>query len=134
MPRGGIREKINNIGRGPRERCRSVPRGGAPFPLFYLRHFFFRAGLSIVPRSLLLNLTKTLATQAMADRESSVALGHGVALKKKKGKKKMIGRGPRERCIAIPRFGINNALQGRKEGNSKGVWERAESRGLRCFN
>ena len=28
MPRGGIREKINTIGRGPRERCRSVPRGG----------------------------------------------------------------------------------------------------------
>ena len=42
----------------------------------------------------------------------------------------MIGRGPRERCIAIPRFGINNALQGRKERNSKGVWEGAESRSL----
>ena len=42
----------------------------------------------------------------------------------------MIGRGPRERCIVIPRFGINNALQGRKERNSKGVWEGAESRGL----
>ena len=42
----------------------------------------------------------------------------------------MIGCRPRERCIAIPRFGINNALQGRKERNSKGVWERAESRGL----
>ena len=81
MPRGGIREKINNIGRGPRERCRSVP-----LPLFYLRHFF-RAGLSIVPRSLLLNRTETLATRAMADRESSVAQCHGVALKKKKGKK-----------------------------------------------
>ena len=33
----------------------------------------------------------------------------------------MIGRGPRERCIVIPRFGINNALQGRKERNSKEV-------------
>ena len=42
----------------------------------------------------------------------------------------MIGRGPRERCIAIPRFGINNALQGRKERNSKAVWKRAESRGF----
>ena len=40
----------------------------------------------------------------------------------------MIGRGPRERCIAIPRFGINNASQGRKERNSKGVLERPESR------
>ena len=39
----------------------------------------------------------------------------------------MIGRGPRERFIAIPRFDINNALQGRKERNSKGVWEGAES-------
>ena len=46
----------------------------------------------------------------------------------------MIGRGPRERCIAIPRFGINNALQGRKERNSKGVWERTEPRSLCCFN
>ena len=45
----------------------------------------------------------------------------------------MIGRGPRERCIVIPRFGINNALQGRKERNSKGVWERAESRSLCCL-
>ena len=58
----------------------------APLPLFYLRHFF-RAGLSIVPRSLLLNRTETLATRAIADRESGVALCHGVALKKKKGKK-----------------------------------------------
>ena len=37
----------------------------------------------------------------------------------------MIGRGPRERYIAIHRFGINNALQGRKECNSNGIWERA---------
>ena len=54
----------------------------APLPLFYLRHFF-RAGLSIVPRSLLLNRTETLATRAKADRESSVTLCHGVVLKKK---------------------------------------------------
>ena len=46
----------------------------------------------------------------------------------------MIGRGPRERCIAIPRFGINNALQGKKRRNSKGVCERADSRSLCCFN
>ena len=64
----------------------SLRATGAPFPLFYLRHLF-RAGLSIVPRSLLLNRTETLATRAMADRESGVALCHGVALKKKKGKK-----------------------------------------------
>ena len=80
MSRGGIRKKINNIGRGPRERCCSVPLG-APSPLFYLRHFFARC-LTLVPRSLLLNRTQILATQAMADRESSVAQCHGVALKK----------------------------------------------------
>ena len=72
--------------------------------------------------------------RSVADRESSIAQCHGVALKKKKGGKKMIGRGPRERSIAIPRFGINNALQGRKERNSKGVGEGAESRSLCCFN
>ena len=49
--------------------------------------------------------------RSVADRESSIAQCHGGALKKKqRKKKKMIGRGPRERCIAIPRFGINNAL------------------------
>ena len=72
--------------------------------------------------------------RSVADRESSIAQCHGVALKKKKGGKKMIGRGPRERCIAIPGFGINNALQGRKERNSTGVWERVESRSLCRFN
>ena len=151
-----------------------------------------RSLLAPFPRSLLLNRTETLATRAMADRESSIALCHGMALKKKgsvedresgvalchgvvlkkkrerlvadresgvalhhkvafkkkkererdrwrteravslsatgwrekrKKGKKMIGRRPRERCIAIPRFGINNALQGKKERNSKGVWE-----------
>ena len=46
-----------------------------------------RSLLAPFPRSLLLNRTETLATRAMADRESGVALCHGVALKKKKGKK-----------------------------------------------
>ena len=101
MPRGGVEKE--RIGRGPRERCRSVPQGGVK--------------------------KKKKTERSVADRESSIALCYGVALKKKK-EKKMIGRGPRERCIAIPRFGINNALQGRKERNSKGVWEGAESRSL----
>ena len=65
-------------------------------------------------------------------KESSIAVCHGVSLKKKK-KKTMIGRGPKERCLSFPRFGINNALQGRKERNLKGVWERAESKSLCCF-
>ena len=37
----------------------------------------------------------------MADRESSVALCYGVALKKKK-----IGRGLREQCRTVPRGGV----------------------------
>ena len=96
MPRGCIRGK--NIGRGPRERCRSVPRG-ARSPLFNLRHFFFARSLTLVPRSLLLNRTETLATQAIADRERSVALCHRVALKKR------TGRGPRE-GVAVPLGGV----------------------------
>ena len=129
MPRGGIRKKINNISRGPRKPCRSVPRG-ARSPLFYLRHFFAWF-LTLVPRSLLLNRTETIATQAVADGESSVALCHGVAsggygllvaLKKEKRSvsdressvtlchgvalKKRIDRGPREQCRSGPQGGV----------------------------
>ena len=77
MPRGGIREKINTIGRGPRERCRSVPRG-APFLLFFLAPFF-REVCDSRSSFFAPNRTETLATQAVADRESSAALCHGVA-------------------------------------------------------
>ena len=62
----------------------SLRATGCPLPALLLASFF-RVGLTIVPRSFLLNRTETLATRAMADRESSVALCHGVALKKKKG-------------------------------------------------
>ena len=48
--------------------------------------------------------------------------------------KEMIGRRPREQCVSFPLFGRKSALQGRKEHNAKGVWERAESRGLSCCN
>ena len=49
--------------------------------------------------------------------------------------KKMIGRRPRERCVCFPgRFGIDNALQDRKERKAKGDKERAESGSLCCFN
>ena len=88
--------KKNNTGRGPKERCRSVPRG-APSPFLYLRHF--SRFLILIPCPLLLNRTETLATQAIGDRESSVALC-SVALKKK-----MIGRRPREWCVSFPPFG-----------------------------
>ena len=85
-----------------------MPRG-ASSPLFYLRHFFAWF-LTLVPRSLLLNRTETLAAQAVADGESSVALYHGVA----SGgygllvalKKKEIGLGPIERCHSVPRCGV----------------------------
>ena len=76
---------------------------GCRLPALLLAPFFARS-LTLVPRSLLLNRKETLATQAIADRESSVALCHGVALKKKK----MIGRRPRERCISFPLFGRKN--------------------------
>ena len=52
---------------------------GCPLPALLLGPF-----LTLVPRSLPLNREETLATRAMADRESGVALCHGVALKKKK--------------------------------------------------
>ena len=59
MPRGGVEKE--RIGRGPRERCRSVPQGGVK--------------------------KKEKEERSVADRESSIALCHGVALKKKKEKK-----------------------------------------------
>ena len=106
MSRGGIRKKINNIGRGPRERCCSVPRG-APLPALLLAPFFravfgscsslfapkphantcyagyggSREQCRSVPRGGFKKIS-------VADRESSIALYHGVALKKKKEKNK----------------------------------------------
>ena len=60
MPRGGVEKE--RIGRGPRERCRSVPQGGV-------------------------KKRERERERSVADRESSIAQCHGVALKKKKGKK-----------------------------------------------
>lgn len=78
MPRGGIRKKIDNNGRGVREKCRSVPRG-APSPFFCWHHFFAWC-LTLLPRSLVLNHTEMIAMQAITDREGSVALCHRVVL------------------------------------------------------
>ena len=60
----------------------------------------------------------------MSLKKRERAIGHGPrelyrsvprgGVRKEKREKKMIGR-----------FGINNALQGTKERNSKGVWVRA---------
>ena len=110
VPRGGIRKKlITSV-----MVCRSVPRG-VPSPLFCLHHFFAQC-LTLVPRSLLLNHSETIATQAITDRESSVALCHRVVLKKSVGcrqrewcysvprgsVKKRIGGNPRNRCCSMP--------------------------------
>ena len=96
-------------------------RHGVPLPALLLSPFCFRAGLTIVPRSLLLNRTKTLATRAMADRESSVALCHGLALKKKR-----IGRGPRERWRSVPRGGVKKKKK-RETEIGRGPRERRRS-------
>ena len=104
---------------------------------------FFRPGLTIFPRSLLLNRTETLATRAMADRESGVALCHGVALKKKRisrgpreqyrsvpqggVKKERIGRGPRERCRSVPQGGVKKKKKQREREIGRGPREQYRS-------
>ena len=123
MPRDGIRKTLVAVRKSSVALCH-----GVPLTVLVLASFFARS-LTIIPRPLLLNRTETLTTQATGDRESSVALCHGVALKKK-----TIGRRPRERCVSFPRFGIDNALQDRKERKTKGDKERAESGSLCCFN
>ena len=73
MPRGVIKEKKKkkhlSLSKSLVALCHGVPPS--------------RSLLAPFPRSLLLNRTETLATRAMADRESGVALCHGMALKKK---------------------------------------------------
>ena len=72
-----------------------------PPPLSFTCAIFFAWFLTLVPRSLLLNSTETLAAQAVADGESSVALCHGVASG---------GLGPRERCHSVPRCGVKKRI------------------------
>ena len=92
MPRGGIRKNNNNTGRAPRDRCRSVPQGGVKKSdrsrtkraVSLCATGWHSASLTLVPRSLLLNRKETLAMQGIADQETSVALRHGVASKKKR--------------------------------------------------
>ena len=73
---------------GPREQCRSVPRGGVE-----------------------------KKKGSVEDRESGVALCHGVALKKRRE----IGRGPREQYRSVPRDGV------KKERIGRGPRERCRS-------
>ena len=119
---------------------------GCPLPALLLGPF-----LTLVPCSLLLDREETLATRAIGGpRERCHWVLRGGVKKKVIGRgpreqcrieprggvkeKKMIGRRPREQCVSFPLFGRKNALQCRKEHNAKGVWERAESRGLSCCN
>ena len=67
MPRDGVKKERREIGRGPREQYRSVPRDGVK-----------KKG-------------------SVEDRESGVALCHKLALKKNRRKREReIGREPRE--------------------------------------
>ena len=88
MPRGGIKKTKKHRSRSKSgvALCHGVPPS--------------RSLLAPFPHSLLLNRTETLATRAKADRESSVTLCHGVALKKKRD------RGPREPRRSVPRGGV----------------------------
>ena len=72
---------------------------------------------------------KKKGERSVADRESSIALCHGVALKKKGSvedresgvalchgvaskKKREIGRGPREQYCSVPRGGVKKEKKG----------------------
>ena len=86
MPRGGVKKERREIGRGPREQYRSVPRDGVK-----------KKG-SVEDRESSIALCHGMALKekgSVEDRESGVALCHKVALKKKR-REREIGRGPRE--------------------------------------
>ena len=155
MPRGGIREKINNIGRGLRERCRSVPPFALLLAPFFSRGFVYRSSFFAPkphgnacyagyggPREQCCSVPRGGVEKkkgSVADRESGVALCHGVALKKKdqsrteravslcatrwrlKNKEREIGRGPREQYRSLPRGGV------KKERIGRGPRERCRS-------
>ena len=118
MPRGGIREKINNISRGPREPCRSVPRG-APSPLFYLRHFFrvvFDSRSSFFAPKPHGNACYA-GCGGRRKQCRSVPRGGVRRLWAPGGvkKRKEIGLGPREQCHSVPRCGVKKKDRSRTE-------------------
>ena len=85
MQRDGFKKERREIGRGPREQYRSVPRDGVK-----------KEG-SVEDRESSIALCHGMALKkkgSVEDRESGVALCHKVALKKKRERE--IGRGPRE--------------------------------------
>ena len=129
MPRGGDNKK--RIGRGPRERCRSVS-------LFFKRHLV--AERSVADRESSIALRHGVALKrkgSVEDRESNIALCHGVGLKKKdrprteravslcatrwrlkkkkREREREIGRGPREQYRSVPRGGVKKEKKGKKQ-------------------
>ena len=106
MPRGGVKKE--RIGRGPRERCRSVPQGGAKK----------KGERSVADRESSIALCHGVALEkkgSVEDRESGVALCHKVALKKRKRERERdFGRGPRELYRSVPRGGVK-----KKKGKKK---------------
>ena len=123
MPRGGIEEKINNIGRGPRERVALCPPSALLLAPFFSRGFVYRSSF-FAPKP----HGNACYAGYGGPREQCRSVPRGGVKEKK-----MIGRRPRERCVSFPLFGRKNELQGRKEHNAKGDRERAESRSLCCF-
>ena len=110
MPRDGVKKERREIGRGPREQYRSVPRDGV----------------------------KKKRERSVEDRESSIALCHGMALKERIGrgpreqyrsvprdgvKRERIGRGPRERCRSVSQGGVKK----KKEERERSVADRESS-------
>ena len=85
VPRDGVKKE--RIGGGPRERCRSVPRDGVKKKESVEDR---ESGVSLCHKvpSKIGTCLRGERERSVSDRESSIAQCHGVALKKKKGKKK----------------------------------------------
>ena len=103
MPRDGVKKERREIGRGPREQYRSVPRDGVKKKGSVEDR---ESGVALCHKVALKKKGERERERSVADRESSIAQCHGVALKKKQRKKKMIGRGPRERCRSVSQVGV----------------------------
>ena len=128
MPRGGIKEKINNIGRGPRERVALCPPSALLLAPFFSRGFVYRSSFFApkphgnacyagyggpreqcrsVPRG---GVEKERIGRGPRERCRSVSQG-GV---KKKRREREIGRGPREQYRSVPRGGVKKETTEKK--------------------
>ena len=107
MPRDGVKKERREIGRGPREQYRSVPRDGVKK----------KGERSVEDRESSIALCHGMALKekgSVEDRESGVALCHKVALKKKGEREREIGRGPREQYRSVPRGGVKKEKREKK--------------------